>query len=102
MGSDQSRSGAAIREDLQRGNTPLRIGPLQCRLEPTEEEQFVFDDRPANDSAELVALQAVPLRRKWITGVEDSVPDKFKQAAMKLVRARLRHDVHRAGGMISI
>ena len=68
----------------------------------TKEKKLVPDDRPANDAAKLVALQAVSLARKRIARIEDSVAHKFKQVAVEAVGARLRHAVDSARGMLSI
>ena len=65
----------------------------------TEEKDSVSLNRPAQRSAELVAFDAVAHGRESISGIEYSIADKLKQIAMKLVRARFRHQAHRASGL---
>ena len=56
-----------------------------------EEEQFVLHDRPADRSAELVALDRIASCSECVAGVEFSVSDEFKQIAVKFICAGLRH-----------
>ena len=67
-----------------------------------EEEQFVFDDRAANDAAVLIALEGVALRREEVSGVEHAVADEFENVAVKLISSRLGHRVNGGRRVITV
>ena len=67
-----------------------------------EEKQFIFYDRSAYDSAELVALQSVALEGEEVARVQSAVAEELEQIAMKLVGAGLRDGVHRGAGVKAV
>ncbi len=67
-------------------------------LIPRKEKQFVFEDRPANCPAELVTLDGISSHREGIPRVENSIPDKFKHIAMKIIRTGFCNEADRTRG----
>ena len=67
-----------------------------------EEKGLVPDDRSTNDAAKLIAFQLVTAQSACVASVENSVSHEFKQVAMELVRARLRHQVDLTTGMVAV
>src|SRR5262245_11664497 len=76
------------------GNILRRLGTLNCALISTEEEKLVLYDCAADNSAELISLQRVALRREEISRIEDSIAHKLECIAVELIRARFCDDVH--------
>ena len=67
-----------------------------------KEKQFVANNRPAQNSAKLIALQAITLFCERVSGIENLVPDEFKQAAVQIIGAGFRHRVHGACGVLPV
>ena len=68
-----------------------------------KEECFIFLDRTANGTAELIAAKrrdVVPVKK--IPRVEGAVPDEFVSCSVKLVRARLGDGVNDATGSAAV
>src|SRR5262245_17147721 len=67
------------------------------------EKRFVFYDRAADSSAELIADQEIPRAPVLIVepgiGIERRVAVGLKQAAVKGIGSRPRRDLHLAGAM---
>src|SRR5882724_2219901 len=62
-----------------------------------KEKQSVFGNRSAHSPAELVTFYRVPLESEGIPRIEHSIPHKFKQIAMNLIRARFCDKADRTG-----
>src|SRR5262245_61432518 len=60
-----------------------------------KEECFIFDNRPANRSAELVLLQRFGCCCKEAGGIKSVVPQEFIQSSVEIVGAGFRNDVGR-------
>src|SRR5689334_4960950 len=83
-------------------NSLNRRGTHGGRLVASKKEQFILDDRPAEHSAKLIALQRIPLRSEYVAGVHRAIPYEFKEIAVKLVRSALRYGVDRRRGVLSV
>src|SRR5262249_61279 len=71
-------------------------------LKSSEEEKFVLDHWPTQRAAILVALQRIPRGRERIPCVEDSIPDKLEQVALKLICSRFCYEADFTGGMATL
>src|SRR5204862_1691101 len=69
------------------------VGSQRGPLIAAEEEQLIFHDRSADNSAELIPLQGIPLESEGVAGVQLSVPQKFERIAVKLIAARFGHGI---------
>src|SRR5262249_10861300 len=67
-----------------------------------EVEQLVFLDRSANAAPELIALERILHGSEELAGVQLSIAEKVKQAAMDLVGAGSRDDVDDAAARIAV
>ena len=77
------------------------IGTLNCGLVAAKEEQFVLDNRTAQDSAELVALQRVALGGKEVARVQRPVAQKLEEIAVEFIRSGLRYRINSRPGICS-
>ena len=89
---------------------------LACPLVIAEEEKFVMDNRPANRSAELIAVKLGARRsgnlrardgirivvRKEVAGIHLVVAEKLKSVSVELVRARLGDDIDQAAAVVPV
>ena len=81
---------------------PGRRNARARALVRAEEEELVFDDRPADSAAELVALQRVLFGREEVARVQGAVAQELERAAVQFVRARLGHHVDDAATRVSV
>src|SRR5438105_4449557 len=79
-------------------------------LVAAEEEQFIFDDRPAQRSAELISLESalhlvtgfwIDGREIW-RGIEKIVAQEFEDIAVNFVRSGFRHAVNVTTGLSAV
>ena len=91
-GVENSVALLVVRHDVD-GRSSL---PRSQTFEREEAEGLVLDDRPAHGSSELVLpiRRAVRQDREEVPAVELGVPEELIDGAVKLVRARLDHQVH--------
>src|SRR5436190_18192599 len=75
---------------------------LDLSLIAAEEKHLVLDNRSADRATKLVASKAVAGRRKVVACVEVVVADELGRAAMKLVGAGIRDQVHRRRGAMPV
>ena len=59
-----------------------------------EGKGFVFADRATEDTAKLVALQAVLRRGKVIAAIQNAVSQKLKRRTVELVSTTFCHHIH--------
>ena len=88
-------------EHLRRWNIrrrALRVCSLERRLDASEEEQLVPDDRTADHAAKLIAFQRILFGSKRVARVEHPVAHELEETAVKLVRAGLRDGIDGARG----
>src|SRR5215467_9581868 len=70
----------------------LDPAPLSQSLIIEQEERAVLDDRAADSSAELIAVELAAFGQKEIARVELVVAQEFEGRAVKLVRAGFGHE----------
>src|SRR3981081_2655111 len=78
---------------------------LAVALVVGKKNRMIFDDRPADGSTKLVALERRFARAralKVILGIQSAVPGKFINTAMKLIGAGARDGVDHTAGSFSI
>src|SRR5262245_35855780 len=80
------------------GGQIARIRTRQRSLIPSEEEQLVPQDRPAESSTVLSSLERVAWGCKRISRVEKIIPHEIEPISMKLVGARLGDGVYGTTG----
>ena len=68
---------------------------LAHRFPRAKEEGFIPNNRAAESSAELVALERRRLGREKVPGVQSVISKEFEHASMKAVASRSRHRIHR-------
>src|SRR5206468_1928508 len=78
------------------------IRALDRALISAKEKQFVFDNRPAQHTTELIALQRIALCGEEVSRVQRTVAQKLERVSMKLIRTRLRHRVNSSAGMKTV
>src|SRR5271156_4249496 len=73
-------------------------------LIPGEEKCLVVDNRPANRTAILIALDLVVSgrRRKKVLRIESRIADKFESVSVEVVGARFCDDVYHAARILSV
>ena len=67
-----------------------------------KEKQFVANNRTAQNSAKLIALQAVTLLCERVSRIQNFVSHEFKHVAVQIIGAGFRHCVHRACGVLAV
>ena len=85
--------GACVRNGRIVGQTE----PLAQAFIAREEEQFIFLDWSAHNTAKLIALESwnfLVRRIEVVLGVECAVAQEFKAGTMKCVRSRIGDHVH--------
>src|ERR1700738_4843643 len=78
---------------------------LPVALVVGKEKRMIFDDRSADGSTKLVALERRFARAgalKIVLGIQSAVPGKFINTAMKLIGAGARDGVDHTAGSFSI
>src|SRR5262249_33057642 len=78
------------------------VRTLNGALIAAEEKQFIFDDRAAQNSAELIALQRVALQRKEVARVQSAISEEFEHITMKFVRTGFGNGVDGSSGMKAV
>ena len=93
------------REHLRCGDKADGIAWILARdraLRRSKEEQSVWNNRPTDRPAKLVAFQRVAFGRKVISSIEGVVPKEFKRASVPFIAARLCDDIDHATGLRSV
>ena len=100
----RDRGEVAVQHRLRRheADRRRRITVFDAALIAAEQEQLVLDDRRAERAAELIAVQAVALRREEVARVETVVAEELEGVAVHFVRSRLGHQVHRRCGVMPV
>src|SRR5205807_4304874 len=105
VASGGSESGEVSGQHLWRGNKrscACRSLPDGRALIARKEKQLVLLDRTAERAAELMAFQTIVLDGEEVARIERIVTYKFKDIAVKRIRAGLHDAVHGGSGMHSI
>ena len=80
----------------------FRGRPNSCALERSKVKQLVLLNRTTNTAAELVALQVVVRWSEEVSGIQRTVSEKLKGAAVNVIRPGFGSDVDDTAGGIAI
>ena len=92
-----NRQIALVGAEVRDGSVVRQTEPFPQAFITAEKEQFVFLDRPAQNTAELIALESgngLVRLVEVVLGIECAVAEEFKPRTMQCVGSGIGHHVH--------